>query len=241
MSGISQETAMDHNEAKQTMAAERYLLDELTPEEREAFEQHVFDCPDCAFDLRAGSAFITEARAQLPELATQSYAPVPQPKALPARKPRWSSWLQPAFAVPVFAVLLALIAYQNISVIPGLKRAAEEPRIVHSTAIHLGTRGSAHTVVSADRTEGLALSIELPQTSGYSSFVFDLYDSHGKQVWTHAVTASAADSADDSIVSFVIPGSGLLENSYTLEVSGSTPQNNRVEIDRRVLDVQVNH
>jgi Putative zinc-finger len=231
---------MDHKEAIQDMAAERYLLDELTPEEREAFEQHVFDCPDCAFDLRAGSAFITEARALLPELTAQSPLTVAKPIPAPPRKSRWSAWLQPAFAVPVFAALLALIAYQNVSVIPGLKRAAVEPRILHSTAIHIGTRGSGHTAVTADRTEGLALSFELPQSSAYSSYIFDLYDSHGKQVWTHAVTASTSGSADDAIVSFVIPGSGLLESSYTLEISGQTAQNTRVEIDRRVLDIQLN-
>lgn len=232
---------MDHNEATQHMAAERYLLDELTPDEREAFEQHVFDCPECAFDLRAGSAFITEAKSQLPELVSQSSATPAKPNPSASRKTRWSVWLQPAFAVPAFAVLLALIAYQNISLIPGLKRAAIEPRIVHSTAIHIGTRGSAHTAITADRTQGLALSIELPQTSGYSSYVFELYDSNGKLMWTHTVTESASDSVDDSIVSIVIPGAGLLENSYTLAVSGVTPQNTRVEIDRRVLDVQFNH
>jgi len=231
---------MDHKEAIQQMAAERYLLDELTPEEREAFEQHVFDCPECAFDLRAGSAFITEAQAQLPELVSQSSITASKAAPRAGRKSRWSLWLQPAFAVPVFAVLLAVIAYQNIALIPGLRHAAIEPRIVHSTAIHIGTRGSAHTAISADRTEGLALSIELPQTSGYSSYVFDLYDSNGKQVWTHSVTGSAADSTDDSIVSIVIPGDGLQESSYTLAIFGTTPQNTRVEIDRRVLDVQFN-
>lgn len=231
---------MDHSEAIQNMAAERYLLDELTPDEREAFEQHVFDCPECALDLRAGSAFITEAKAQLPEIVSQSSAAPTKPNPLAPRKPRWSLWLQPAFAVPVFAVLLALIAYQNISVIPGLRHAAIEPRIVHSTAIHIGTRGSAHTAITADRTEGLALSIELPQISGYSSYVFELYDSNGKQVWTHTVVASAPDAGDDGIVSLVIPGSGLEEKSYTVVVSGVTPTNTRVEVDRRVLDIQFN-
>ena len=56
---ISQEKAMDHGEALQMMAAERYLLDELTPEERDAFELHMFGCHECALDLRAGAAFMT--------------------------------------------------------------------------------------------------------------------------------------------------------------------------------------
>ena len=54
--------AMEHIEAVQQMAAERYLLDELPPELRDAFEEHLFDCPECAFDLRAGAAFVDEAK-----------------------------------------------------------------------------------------------------------------------------------------------------------------------------------
>lgn len=232
---------MEHTEAVQQMTAERYLLDELTPEEREAFEQHVFDCPECALDLRAGSAFITEAKAQLPEIASQSSTPAPTTPTRPAaKKNRWSFWWQPAFAVPAFAVMLAVIAFQNVSTIPSLRRAASEPRILESTAIHLGTRSSAHTTVPADHTEGLALSIELPQSSAYSSFVFDLYDPKGKQVWTRTVARSNPDTGDDGIVSLVIPGPGLVQGSYTLSISGITPQNSHVEIDGRVLDVQFN-
>jgi anti-sigma factor RsiW len=232
---------MNHSEATQNMAAERYLLDELTPEEKEAFEQHVFDCPECAFDLRAGSVFITEAKTQLPELAAQSQATAPESAKPTAKRSRWSFWLNPAFAVPAFAVMLIVIGYQNLSTIPALRNAAGEPRILHSTAIHLGTRGGAHVPVAADRTEGLALSIELPQTAAYSSFVFDLYDPKGKQVWSRTVAAATADSGDGGIVSLVIPGSGLLKGSYTLGVSGITPQSaTPVEIDRRVLDLQFN-
>lgn len=230
---------MNHSDAIERMAAERYLLDELTPEEREAFEEHVFDCPECALDLRAGSAFITEAKAQLPEMVSQSSVRIAQPAKTDAKKMGWS-WFKPAFAIPVFAVLLALIAYQNLSVIPGLKRAAIEPRVLHSTAIHIGTRGSPHTAITADRTEGLALSFELPQTSAYLSYVFELYDPKGKQVWSHTIAGSTTDSPDDGIVSLIVPGAGLRAGSYILTISGVTPQNTRVEIDRRTLDVQFN-
>lgn len=232
---------MNHSDAIQRMAIERYLLDELTPEEREAFEEHLFECSECALDLRAGSAFISEAKAQLPEIASQPSRPSLQSTKPAEKKSRWSFWLQPAFAVPAFAVLLAVIAYQNISLIPGLRKAAVEPHLLHSTAIHIGTRGSPHLPITADRTEGLALSFELLPTSAYSSYVFNLYDPSGKQVWTHTVAGSTPDSAAGGIVSLVIPGAGLREGSYILAISGITPQNTPVEIDRRVLDVQFSH
>jgi len=229
---------MDHGEALEMMAAERYLLDELTPEERDAFELHMFGCQECALDLRVGAAFINEAKSVLPGLEPQASLAAPD-KSTPARtvpkKKGWSFLWQPAFAVPVFAVLLAVIAYQNFSAIPSLRRAASEPMVLFSNPIHIGTRGAAHTAVQADRSQGLALSLNLPESSAYSSFVFDLSDSSGKQLWSHSVSRPIED---EGIVSLVIPSSGLQPGSYTLAIFGVTPQNERVEIDRRVLDVQ---
>ena len=229
---------MDHNEATKEMAAERYLLDELTPELRDAFEEHVFGCADCALDLRAGSAFINIAKGELPGLV----APSPTPsKAEPAKSIKkkfdWQSWLRPEFAVPAFAALLAVVSYQNLSTIPSLRKAASEPSVLPSTAFHAGTRGSAHTQVGADRIHGAAFSIELPQDSGYASYAFDLYDPQGKQVWAKSLVASQAGSAGDGTVSLVIPGAGLLQGSYTLAISGIDAKGTRTEIDRRILDI----
>jgi anti-sigma factor RsiW len=46
---------MDHQEAVRQNATEKYLLDELDPELRDQFEEHLFDCQDCALDVRAGA------------------------------------------------------------------------------------------------------------------------------------------------------------------------------------------
>jgi hypothetical protein len=230
---------MEHSEAIEQMAAERYLLNELTPEARDAFEEHAFDCPECALDLRAGAAFVAEAKVQLPELATHSPAPnLPFPVQSHLKKRNWSFWWQPSFAVPAFAVLLGVIAFQNLATIPALRTTADELRILRSTAIHTGMRGSAHITVPADRTQGLALSIELPQTPAYASYAFELYDPSGKKIWSRAVTNSNQDSGDDGTISLIIPGHGLQAGSYTLNTLGLTPQGGPTEIDRHVLDVQ---
>jgi anti-sigma factor RsiW len=81
---------MDHSEAIQQMIAERYLLDELTLDAREAFEEHLFDCPECALDLRAGAAFVEAAKAQLPKLAGAAPVPsLPRSRKLQVRVTRY--------------------------------------------------------------------------------------------------------------------------------------------------------
>ena len=42
---------MDHSEAVRLMATERYLLGEMSPDVREAFEGHLFECEECALDV----------------------------------------------------------------------------------------------------------------------------------------------------------------------------------------------
>ncbi len=49
---------MSHDEALCILAAEKYLLREFDDKLREAFEEHFFDCSECAADLRAGATFL---------------------------------------------------------------------------------------------------------------------------------------------------------------------------------------
>ena len=54
---------MTHQQALDTMAAERYLLDEMTKLEKHAFEEHFFDCSDCATEVRLGERIRVEVRS----------------------------------------------------------------------------------------------------------------------------------------------------------------------------------
>lgn len=234
---------MNHEEAIQEMATERYLLDELSPELREAFEEHMFDCPECALDVRAGNVFMTEAKVQLPELTAKAPGTTPdaRPVASPVKekKPWWSFLTVPAFAAPVFAAMLGLIAFQNLSTIPSLRVAATEPRIIPWSSLHADTRGAEATVVQADPKHGAVVLIDLPQ-QGYSSYAIDLYDPQGKRLWTQTVTAPDQNGRQAGTLSLLIPGAGLKEGSYSLNLAGISPQGTRTELGRRVLDVHFN-
>jgi anti-sigma-K factor RskA len=226
---------MNHQQAVQDMATERYLLDELSPELREAFEEHMFECPDCAFDVRAGNVFLSEAKVQLPELTARVSAQEPvresvQAEAARAKKPWWSVFTMPAFAAPAFAALLAVVAFQNFSTIPSLRTETTEPRIIAPSSLHADTRGSEPTMVQADRKQGASVLIDVPQ--GYASYAIALYDPQGKLSWTQTVTAPEAGT-----LSLLIPGAGLQEGSYSLNLAGISPQGARTEFGRRVLDV----
>jgi anti-sigma factor RsiW len=236
------EENMDHNEAVQLMAVERYLLDEMTSELRDEFEEHMFDCAECALDLRAGSAFVQEAKLQLPQLAANEAAAGTAASARPVSRPQpksrdWFAWLRPAFAVPAFAALLIVIGYQNIETIPSLRASAASPRITPWTSFHTGTRSAARLDVPADHKQGAGVVIELPQESAYASYVFDLYDQQGKLFWTHTVLASGPNASGNGGFLLTIPGAGLEQSSYTLVIAGTDQQGARTEVDRHILDV----
>ena len=232
---------MEHSEAVELMATERYLLGELTSEQREAFEAHFFDCYECALDVRAEAAFLKEAKTQLPQMA-RAEAPAamaerPRP-AMPEKKHRdWFGWVRPAWAVPVFAALLVVIGYQNLATIPGLRSAAESPRVGPWSTLHVGTRAGSHTAVTADRNAGTVLLVDIPNDGAYASFAFELTNPEGKAFRTQTVKAPANG---EGTVSLTIPGKGLQEGAWTLSISGITAQGMRTELERQILDVRFN-
>ena len=237
---------MNHDEAVQEMATQRYLLEELSPEEKDSFEEHMFDCQECAMDVRSAMAFLSEAKAQLPEV-TRASAEGKEPVAAPhgrEEEPKtrwWSRWaipvLRPAIAMPAFAVLLGVIAYQNFSTIPSLRSAATQPRILPWNSLRIETRGGESIEVRADRRQGAVVLIVVSRQPAYVSYVVDLYDLQGRKFWTQTVTAAGDNDGGAETLSLLIPGEGLEQGQYTLNLAGISPQGARTELGRRVLDV----
>ncbi len=234
---------MTHSEATEQMAAERYLLDELTPDAREAFEEHVFDCPECALDLRAGTVFVTEARAQLPAL--EAMAPAKPKRAESARKPSfWSTLWRPAFAAPAFAALLMVVLYQNFVTFPSLRESAAQPHLVPLAPLHGATRGASHLSLTADRAHGVALPVDLsaePGVATAASYAFELRDPQGKTAWTGTIPAPAQDADSDQPLSHVLPGKMMQNGSYTLMVTSVSGQGVRTPVEQYIFDIVVSN
>ena len=56
---------MDHNEAVRIQATEKYVLGELPPPLRNDFEEHFFECQECAQNVKAAAEFVDNVRAVL--------------------------------------------------------------------------------------------------------------------------------------------------------------------------------
>jgi anti-sigma factor RsiW len=235
------EENMNHSEAVEQMATERYLLDEFTPEDREAFEEHLFDCPECAFDLRVGTAFVQEAKAQLPLIVERPIGAGAASKSK-AKPSFWLFWMHPAFAAPAFAALLAVAVFQNAVTFPALRDAATQPRVAPLTHLRPATRGGSHLTLTADRTHGVAVQVDLPVESGETaatSYAIDLRDAQGKPVWTTTMPAGGRESDADQQLSLFIPGAKLSTGTYSLDVAGLGAKGERNSAEEYVFDIVV--
>lgn len=225
---------MEHGEAIQQKAAERYLLDEMSPEARDAFEGHFFDCRECALDLRATAAFIDGAKAQLPELEAQARP------AVKTERRKWFAWASPlftpAFAAPAFAALVLVVGYQNAVTLPSLRAAATQPHLVTLTALHTGVRGGEVMVIAADRKLGATLPFDLPR-QGFASYSLTLVDPQGRQVL--ATTVAAPGENDDKQLGLELPGAGLTQGKYSLVIGGVDAKNAPTEISRTAFEIQL--
>ena len=218
---------MDHDYAVRLSLVEKYLLEELPPELRDEFEEHYFDCQECATDLRATAAFLDSATTELK--ASSGPKPVPNP----TRK-SWFAWLwTPAFVVPALAACLLVIAYQNIVTLPHFRSAIAElrtPEVLPTISLVGGnSRGGATPSIAVPGIQPFLVLVDIPTQDRFSSYTCLLYSPSDSLAWRVQVSAEAAKDT----VSIRVPAAQRVPGSYTLVVQGNTdrtPQENGVDL-----------
>jgi hypothetical protein len=151
------------------------------------------------------------------------------------------SWLlQPAFVVPAFALLLAVIGYQNFITIPRYKQAAS-PRVLpmHSliTANTLGDQSLSFTVPAE---EPFGLYVDAPYDAAYSTYLLTLLSPSGAA--TPLRSLNAAEAQKTQIIAI---NPGRQAGKYAIIVSGlpsSTADSlSAKELARLQFTVEVRH
>jgi hypothetical protein len=142
---------MTHSEAIQSAATERYLLDEMSEAERQAFEAHYFECAECADEVRVAARMRDGVAAGLAASA--------------AARPRASHMRSPVIAWAAAAALVVVAGYQAL-----LLQRRPEPigaQALAPVTVRAASRGADVVVPYAgpDRPITLALPIDvLPAT-----------------------------------------------------------------------------
>ena|SRR6266702_1841970 len=184
---------MNHQDALQEMAVERYLLGELSGATLDRFEEHLFECPQCVMDLQAGTTFIDAARGELKAVARVAV----QEKE---RSRGWISWLtSPRFLAPALAACLLVVAVESFVLLPRMRREVaqvETPAVLNNLVLaNAGARGDSVAEIVAPEHGAFLLSVDVPARSGFSSYLCSLYSPSGTLVWQTTVSPQQASDA----------------------------------------------
>ena len=206
---------MDHSDALKIQAPEKYLLNELSEEERDSFEDHYFSCAECAGEVRAGAIFVANAR----ELVRSSVPTAVVPRAIRAERSNWFGWLQPAWAAAAIVLFVGLIGFQNLVTIPRLHReiASNAPQALPAVFL-MAARGTPEATITVAPKAAFGLNLDIPPSPGFASFECEVVLA-GSSKPSFSVHVSA-QRAHDTVQLFV-PGGLLAGGRYTLVVRGN--------------------
>lgn len=211
---------MDHENAVATKATERYLMDEMPSEERDAFEEHYFDCHECAFDVRSGARMIASLREAGAAAAETGGAVVDI-----RRSPKWSRWMPKAAAAAVIFGTMGWFGGAQYAV-RGMGAATSQPQIIEIEQVDLSEAergpGDAKAIAAGSYA---SLNVDIPPADDASSYAYAVVDAAGK-TWF-----SGTKSREQAVepVSLLLPA--LPRGSYRVVIEGVQKDGNRFPID----------
>ncbi len=206
---------MQHEEAVETLASERYLLGEMNDAERDSFEEHFFSCAVCAEDVRAGATLREGVRAGLARVA-------------PTRRVAW----RPAVAIPwaAAATLALIVGYQSMEKSPS-GALSMSPLPLAPATLRASTRGQ-EVAVRPGSGGVVTLALDLGGQSFTGALDYELRQAEGGRI-ANGQTAAPGSGAPFMLV---LPA-GLVRASghYVLTVrdagnAGLTPEEYRFSV-----------
>lgn len=211
---------MEHAESIQTNAAERYLLDEMPDGERDAFEDHYFDCTECARDVRDGARMMAAGREVVQE---------PPATVHPMRTKRsLAQWIPQAAAAGIIGGVMGWYGAINT----GLQRVATiEPAAAPYAILTEAERGPGDPPVQIHAATSVILNYGIPTRDEAASYVSTIRDGGGK---TWLSTAHTRDQAADPIV---LIARDLPRGSYQVVIEGVRKDGKRFPISTSPFEV----
>jgi len=205
---------MDHKEAIRLQAAEKYVLGELPKDLRDAYEEHYFECSECALEVKTAATFVETSREVFRADATKFAA-----KRSARASGGWFFWLRPAFAAGAMVVLLLVVAYQNLITLPRLKSASSiaRPQLLSSfSLVATNIRGGEEAKIQVGANEAFALDFDFLPTSSFDHYLCQLQDEARRAVLQLDIPAEKANQE----VRLLVPSGLVHSGKYSVVITG---------------------
>lgn len=171
---------MEHDEATRLEAAERYVAHELSAAERDDFEEHFFECPRCADEVRFELVFAANMRAVSRDQRAE------QSRSAHSRRMSWwegcTQWLRlrPAMSLS-FAANLFLVAGIGYFLMTGVRQ-SPEARFTQPYFAPGPTHGGedVHVVPAGEPSYMVRFPAAIPASQSYS-YSYEVLDAAGKR------------------------------------------------------------
>ena len=212
---------MDHAEATNTQATERYLLGDLNAAEADAFEEHFFDCAECADELRVGMRVLSGGR----ELAREAAAPTEAPVVpIETHRRRRSAWLPAAAAAALILSVTAPLL---------LRQPASEPsfEVLQQKTLFLDDMRGASDVPTIDGNATVALWVDVPPQPAYARYEGRLHAPDGE-----ILTLTFTPDPDGAPTPLKVHG--LSAGAHELALVGFSTDGRDTEIKRHRFNVR---
>jgi len=218
---------IDHQQAIQEMMVERYLLDELGPQQRDAFEAHLFDCSACFEQVRLGTEFVHCVK----EIGGEE---------VPAAKQPRTAWWRRFIAgmdqpLPALAAIL-LVAALGLNVYQSHKLSQQKgPALEWSyTLVGLAHGGEGAKMVRVPHGAPLDLNLEYDRRGELTSYGVRVLSASGEVLSSLAIPPDQLDGTARIAVSSDI----LKPGRYSVVVWGRTNDGNETEVGHGAFELQ---
>jgi hypothetical protein len=205
---------MEHKKAIATLAAEKYVLDEFPPDQREEFEEHFFSCPECADDVRSLNLFRANAKVVLSEPASRLREYREQTWLQRMLQAISAGWSQPNYAWGTLAVILM------VTTVTGGMRVVElnkqlQPQAITSFVLRPETRGDITAIAPQQLGPFVLLEADVPGAAGELSWEVEISGPARNVVFAGTAPAPPPGAS----FKLLLPSEKLGAGEYVLAIS----------------------
>ncbi len=218
---------MDHETAMRIQGAERYVLDEFSPEERAEFEEHYFGCSECADEVKAASILAANASHLFREERVRDSAARERAAVRPNRRLWWPLAVSAALNIALLAGF-GLNRLRSRDAGPGI-----EPQFYHEFGVPSASRGAEKTIPVPPGSRFFGARFDLMPGQHFDSFEFEILDPSGGARSDRWLKAPPDEGSE---LELAVPVASLASGEYVLVLRGKR-HSQSVEISRARLSI----